>query len=226
MTSLLIALFVVLSLLLDCAWTQHVRRQRGASVVTTPIAPPATVTRDKTTSATSAASSSSPFDDTFVGTLDGQVHAVDTRNGASLWSFATGDALFASSVSLDDNGGSSTPIFIPGLDGTVFAHSASDKKLRRLPLTIKDLVARSPFQTGDGTLLAGRKTTRVFVVDRRTGALLRSFSSDNAFDGNATNDNGEPLTDDAIVIGRSDYHISALDATTGSLAWNMSRLVC
>lgn len=163
----------------------------------------------------------------FVGTIDGTLHAIDAQNGETLWSFSSGDALFSSTVALGDSSATSAtrPIFIPGVDGAIFAHTA-DKKLRRLPITVKDIVARSPFQTADGTVLAGRKSTRIFVLDRASGVLLRQFSSDAATPTtlDAARDIGEPLTGDAIVFGRSDYYISALDAATGAVAWNMSRL--
>jgi outer membrane protein assembly factor BamB len=160
---------------------------------------------------------------TFVGTIDGMVHAIDAQTGRQLWSFSSGDALFSSSVSLEQSASSSTaPVFIPGVDGTVFAHAA-DQKLRRLPITVKDLVAKSPFQTADGTLLVGRKESRVFVLDRRTGAVLRAFGDNVAETFVELVEGAEPLSRDTIVIGRSDYHVSALDPLSGLLAWNMSR---
>jgi outer membrane protein assembly factor BamB len=93
----------------------------------------------------------------------------------------------------------------------------------RLYSCLADVVARSPFQTSDGIILVGRKTTRVFVLDRHTGTLLRSLSTESVADVDVASEGIAPLTEDAIVIGRADYYVSALDPSTGSLAWNMSR---
>jgi hypothetical protein len=75
--------------------------------------------------------------DTFVGTVDGSVHAI-SKSGMHMWSFSSGDTLLSSSVSLERDGvsGDEKPVLIPGVDGTIFARSA-DKTLQRMPITVK-----------------------------------------------------------------------------------------
>jgi serine/threonine protein kinase len=156
----------------------------------------------------------------YVGTMDGVVHAVDLGTGERVWSFATGDALFGASVAP----GSSAPLLIPGVDGAIFAHVPQSKRpLQRLPLRVADLVARAPFQAADGTLYMGRKRSRIFVLDHASGAVLRTIVDGDIVE-TASGDAEalSPLPDDVLLIGRSDYSVSARDTVTGATLWNMT----
>ena len=48
--------------------------------------------------------------------------------------------------------------------------------MQRLPATIPHLVKASPSATDDGALLLGSHSSSVFVVDGKSGALLRVLS--------------------------------------------------
>lgn len=48
--------------------------------------------------------------------------------------------------------------------------------VQRLPATIAQLVEASPSATDDGALLLGSHSSSVFVVDGKSGALLRVLS--------------------------------------------------
>ena len=45
--------------------------------------------------------------------------------------------------------------------------------MQRLPATVPQLVTASPSATEDGALLLGRHRSSVYVVDAKSGALLR-----------------------------------------------------
>eukprot|EP00951_Prasinocladus_malaysianus_P039321 scaffold439663_cov31-Prasinocladus_malaysianus.AAC.1 len=49
--------------------------------------------------------------------------------------------------------------------------------LQKLPVGVPELVEMSPSVAADDALLLGSKQTTVFVLDRRTGRLLKTFSS-------------------------------------------------
>ena len=49
---------------------------------------------------------------------------------------------------------------------------------QRLPATIEQLVEASPSATEDGALLLGSHSSSIFVVDGKSGTLLRVLSPD------------------------------------------------
>jgi hypothetical protein len=51
---------------------------------------------------------------------------------------------------------------------------------QRLPLSLPELVAAAPSLTADGSLIVGRRESRVFVLDRNTGQPLATLGADGA----------------------------------------------
>ena len=47
---------------------------------------------------------------------------------------------------------------------------------QRLPITLPELVDASPSLTDDGSVILGRRLTRVYVLDRDSGALLQTLA--------------------------------------------------
>jgi hypothetical protein len=91
--------------------------------------------------------------------------------------------------------------------------------MKRLPITVRELVANSPFQSSDGTVFIGWKHTHVFAVDPLTGTIHQNFSTRftandeqdlafNMFDAQSTA--APPGT---LFIGRADYSIRAIEST-------------
>jgi hypothetical protein len=56
-------------------------------------------------------------------------------------------------------------------------HAYSHVIAQKLPVTVPELVELSPSITVDNALVLGSKQTTVFMLDRRTGKLLKTFSS-------------------------------------------------
>lgn len=50
--------------------------------------------------------------------------------------------------------------------------------LQRLPLSLPELVQAAPSLTADGSLIVGRRESRVYVLDRATGTPLATLTSD------------------------------------------------
>lgn len=49
-------------------------------------------------------------------------------------------------------------------------------RIQRLPITLPELVDTSPSLTDDGSVILGKRVTRVYVLDRQTGSLLQVMS--------------------------------------------------
>jgi serine/threonine-protein kinase/endoribonuclease IRE1 len=128
------------------------------------------------------------------------------------------------SYSKDDNNSNNRvsksandPIVIPGIDGSLYYSSASG--LERLPITVPELVATSPFRTLDNSRYFGAKTDRLFLVDRFTGRIYKAFSPQ--FD--STLQESLECDDERLIwIGRSDYVVNSIDGNTGKPRWNVS----
>lgn len=48
---------------------------------------------------------------------------------------------------------------------------------QRLPISLPELVEAAPSLTADGSIILGRRESKVFVVDRRTGRRLSTISN-------------------------------------------------
>ena len=86
---------------------------------------------------------------------------------------------FGGPASASAGGGSaSRPATVfPGVDGSLFA-LADDSVVTRLPVTAAQLVEASPSMTRDGALVVGGRSSLVFALDAKTGALLKTVDAD------------------------------------------------
>lgn len=166
----------------------------------------------------------------WVGTLNGELHALDTRTGDILWTTDVGGSTIRSFQSMDsfDDG-----VVVPGSDGSIYVHSQGE--LKRFPLTIPDFVEQSPmFQVlpnGRRLTIVGSKTDKVFQLDAITGKVVRSFSSDGDDSSQPTTDT-EPQTDQSerksdngnkiLLVNRHDYRVRAFDEESGKEVWNFT----
>lgn len=66
--------------------------------------------------------------------------------------------------------------------------------MQKLPLSAEEFVQRTPFVSAGGGVMLGSKKTSVFVVDAKTGKIVRSFRSDNL----------PSVADETSIITRSD----------------------
>ena len=76
--------------------------------------------------------------------------------------------------------------------------------------TARALAAASPF-LANGVLYRGEKIDKIMKVDLKTGNVLNDF-------GNTNNENHPPTltgNESILLLGRTDFHIRAYDATSG-----------
>ena len=119
-------------------------------------------------------------------------------------------------------------LIIPGLNGQLF-FSTRAGQLQRLPVTVNELVAASPFRSADDRMYVGRKSSAFILLDRRTGAVKRVLneygervSGGLEGEGEGDGESGEEGDESELIwIGRQDLSVHAFHAKLGK-RWNVS----
>ena len=170
----------------------------------------------------------------IVTTLDGGLHALHKSTGQVVWSgvdhwgplIQVSDGkgkpqklVDSSSILMEDSQLPSMQnegVFIPQPtgDGNLYFYKPGST-IKKLAFTVKQLVEQlSPF-VDRMHVFVGRKVSHVIALDPVSGAILKSFGSDQL-------DNEYPIADDAVFIGRTEYILNIIDKKTGVLKWNIS----
>ncbi|CAN0924275.1 Serine/threonine-protein kinase/endoribonuclease IRE1b [Linum grandiflorum] len=122
-----------------------------------------------------------------VAALDGTVYLVDASSGKIRWSFPTGSPIYSSyQATLDDDddrlnaSGLSNDLYYVdcGDDWDLYLHSKNLGKLQKLSLSVDEYIRRTPHISEDGEITLGTKKTTAFLVDAKTGRVVRSFNMD------------------------------------------------
>lgn len=152
---------------------------------------------------------------TVVSTVDGYVHAIDSRM-QKLWSTDTGGSTIKS-----QNSALNQEAVIPAVDGSLLVHSKEG--MLKTSVTARMLTEHTPFISKDGILYHGRKSNRIVGL--------------NAYDGNIIHDSNWESTNSIvrrvesksphrklspIWIGRMDYAVRATKADNGEEQFNFS----
>lgn len=114
----------------------------------------------------------------LVSLADGRIVALDEKTGRRIWSIDTGSPLVMSSKQVEE--GQSEGIF-PSTDGSLYTYSVnkdSSPRVKKLPVSVKDLVDSSPSTTPQGTMVLGSQATVVFIIDVDKGIVLKTISGD------------------------------------------------
>ena len=127
------------------------------------------------------------------------------------------------------------PMLVPGLDGSLFAvmpPAASNSSngtgdggamlpaVRRLPLSVADLVARAPFIGPDGALYLGERASVVFTIDAHSGRVAQVLSQKGRAGAGAGAGWAAPRGASAFRIARTDYVVRAVDPGSSAELWN------
>lgn len=144
----------------------------------------------------------------YIGSVNGQLFAIDHKTGQERWRFATTEMIRSTPLVYDDK------VYFGGWDGFLRALDASTGD----PVWSFDCGApiQSSPAVGDGKIIIGSRSAQIFAVNALTGELEwgRPFE-----DGSWVE--SSPVVDgDAIYIGSSDHRAAlALDVKTGALRW-------
>ncbi|KAK6739237.1 hypothetical protein RB195_020972 [Necator americanus] len=142
----------------------------------------------------------------LVSTLDGQLRALSTEDGATKWTLQDDPVLRAPTTVKQGF------TFLPNpQDGSLYI--LKEGILKRLPLSIPALVHASPLKSSDGVLYAGSKRDVWLEIDPLTGTKVETLS--------ATNDKVCPANNkDGVFVGRTEYRISMYDTKDRGKTWN------
>lgn len=114
----------------------------------------------------------------LVSLADGRIVALNEDSGRQLWSIDTGSPLVMSSK--QGIGGQTEGIF-PSTDGSLYTYSIQNDGppiVKKLPVSVKDLVDSSPSPTPGGSMVLGSQATVVFIIDVDKGLVLKTISGD------------------------------------------------
>ncbi|XP_044482789.1 serine/threonine-protein kinase/endoribonuclease IRE1a isoform X2 [Mangifera indica] len=179
--------------------------------------------------------------------LDGKISMRDD-NGRVVWSFATGSPIYTSyqapmnqdNTDKENASEPSSRFFIDcGDDWDLYAQG--DLGRMKLPVSIEEFIKNTPYISEEGGVTLGSKKTTVFVVEAKTGRLVRIYRSS---DSPSTQQSDEEestshkydevnkellksgLTNNAeprlLFITRTDYMLDSFNPNSDKISWRMT----
>ncbi|XP_047978900.1 serine/threonine-protein kinase/endoribonuclease IRE1b-like [Salvia hispanica] len=176
---------------------------------------------------------------------DGTVYLVEIGSGKILWSFSSGPSIYSSYQQIPNHEGEKLNtssdgdnFYIDcGEDWELYLHGTGLKKVK-LPMSAEEFVKRTPFVSAGGGIMLGSKKTSVFVVDAKTGKVVRTLRSDNLSSGEdrgadetsimtradiekwlpASSVDAEAV-EKPLYLTRTDYAVKYTSAKTGEVLW-------
>jgi outer membrane protein assembly factor BamB len=114
----------------------------------------------------------------YIGSFDGQLHALDAKTGAPRWSFQTGDHIYSSPALEEDASGAVKALYIGSADGIVYKVDADGNQVWQYDTG--DAVRSSPVigMAPDGKsriVYVGSSNGTLFAFDAATGRRRWSF---------------------------------------------------
>ena len=142
----------------------------------------------------------------YIGSMGGNVYALNSANSAKLWSYATGGAVWSSPAVV--NG----VVYIGSMDGNVYAlNSANGTKL--WSYATGGAVWSSPAVV-DGVVYIGSMGGNVYALNATSGDYIWIYSTGGAVESSPTVANG------VVYIGSNDKNVYALNSANGIQLWN------
>ncbi|KAL7422169.1 bifunctional endoribonuclease/protein kinase ire1 [Cryptotrichosporon argae] len=160
----------------------------------------------------------------IISTLDGALHAVDRATGNVRWTLRDGvEPLVGGGV----RGKGTEEFIVEPLSGGLYVFEDEDTtapKVRKLPLSVEQLVELSPFTFphSPSRVFTGSKQTSLLTLDLRTGQQLDCFSSHTPWNLSGDADRADMCETDALddleaharraadtlFVGRTDYRLT------------------
>uniref|UniRef100_A0A6M2EA10 non-specific serine/threonine protein kinase n=1 Tax=Populus davidiana TaxID=266767 RepID=A0A6M2EA10_9ROSI len=180
----------------------------------------------------------------LVALLNGTIYFKDKISGKMLWSFSSGGPTYSSyqapakhDSDKEKGPGGLTGFFIDyGDDWQLYAHYKYSGGMK-LPMNIEDFIKITPHISEDGAVMLGSKKTTVFVVEAKTGRLIRTFKSPDSPSSLPSFEGGSGLHDDlnnnkdllksgssntaqVIYILRTDYALQTFGPNSDKVSWS------
>lgn len=168
----------------------------------------------------------------LVSDIDGNLHGVERKTGAFLWSLPIDEPLvkILKSDAKSATGGSESNLlwFVePAHDGSLYYFSPL-YGLNKLPTSIKDLVMESPFSlSGDNKIYTGARKTSLYTINLHTGQIISQFGSSEEEECPVPNVYETPRfasggNENIIMIGKTTYELSIHSKLDSNLVWNVT----
>lgn len=180
----------------------------------------------------------------LVALLNGTIYFKDKISGKMLWSFSSGGPTYSSyqapakhDSDKEKGPGGLTGFFLDyGDDWQLYAHYKYSGGMK-LPMNIEDFIKITPHMSEDGAVMLGSKKTTVFVVEAKTGRLIRTFKSPDSPSSLQSFEGGSGLHDDlnnnkdllksgssntaqVIYILRTDYALQTFGPNSDKVSWS------
>lgn len=167
----------------------------------------------------------------LVSDIDGNLHGVERKTGAFLWSLPIDEPLvkiLKSDMKLASGSELNLLWFVePTQDGSLY-YFLPLYGLNKLPTSIKDLVMESPFSlSGDNKIYTGARKTSLYTINLQTGEIVNQFGSlddeecpvPNVYDTPRFSSNGH---ENIIMIGKTTYELSIHSKLDSNVVWNVT----
>jgi len=142
------------------------------------------------------------------GSSDGNLYAVDAKNGSLKWNFQTKAPIHSTPV-LENN-----TVYFGGWDGIFYAlDSKTGKEKWKFSTEIKTGFTgiQASAAVSDGIVYFGARDPYFFALDAETGKLIWKYNAENSWILSSA-----VVKDNTVYVGTSDtYALLALDAKTG-----------
>lgn len=189
----------------------------------------------------------------LVAALDGTVYLVDTKLRKIRWSFSTGQPIYSSyqanlesEEDLHNSNASELSrdlYYIDcGDDWELYVHSKRFGKLRKLAFNVDEYIKRAPYLSETGEITLGLKKTTAFLVDAKSGRVVRNYKLDSSptkVEVRGTGENAVLLVQDAeellepgagdlgtfknlVYITRTDYVLQHYSPNSTEVLWNVA----
>ncbi len=142
----------------------------------------------------------------YVGSWDGNVHAIRARTGRRVWTYQTGNRVNTSAAY------SNGRIFIANQGGTLFALNARTGKLAWSASEATEFFYAAP-AVAYGRVFIGSSDGTMYAYGQRTGKLLWAKPLGSYIYSSAA------IYDKKVYAGSYDGRFYALDAATGDVRW-------
>lgn len=166
----------------------------------------------------------------IISDIDGNLHGLDRRTGASKWTLPINEPLvqILGNHSEDDSNANLLWFVEPFEDGSLFYFSPGFG-LNKLPTSIKNLVMESPFSlNGDDKIYTGTRKTSLYTLNKLTGEVTKQFGLRSYPEACPTSNKYLGLdkkSDDAanhIMLGKTTYELSIHSKADSNLVWNVT----
>ena len=134
----------------------------------------------------------------YIGSLDWNLYALDSRSGWSAWKYRTGGAVVSTAAIADDL------VFFGSADGHIYALDVADGRLVWRYQTGGQVTGSATIY--NGALYIGSVDGALYSLDAQSGSLRWRYQTDGAITGAAQ------AVDGVVYFGSSDHYVYAIPA--------------